>query len=303
MKKLFLTICLLAAVAVANAQFVVSVQMGGYRAVTGATTTLLPTYDTAGVPLPIFDTLNTLPVNNTSATLGVKFGYQLGRVQFGISGSFTEYFSNGEQTPQMYQADNPNSVLMPVETYIQRDDGIRNTIQYADYVDDYMGQFNERFNSFTIAPYLRCELVQVGDVAFFAELSGFFTKVNKPFHHDYLDWYAFEMHNTIDTSYTINRSSVSYGAAITPGMSWQLTPYCCLDLYFDLLSIAYRKSTLTEVTVEDLYNYADRDRFLARRTETTQITETTSLGYYAAGIQSFTDSYRNLVRVGLSFTF
>lgn len=302
MKKLLLTISLLAVVAVANAQFAASIQLGGSHAVTGNSTTIVQTFDTLGIPQ--FDTVTTIPVNNNSATIGLKLGYQLGRVQFGISGSFTQYFSNGEQSAAQYVQANPNSRQMTEEAWVVTSSGGK-LVPYIDQITEYEGNFTERFNSFTIAPYVRFELIQLGDVAFFAELSGFFTKVNKPVHHDYLDWWAFEMHNTIDTTFTIDRSSIAFGAKITPGLSWQLTEHSCLDLYFDILALAYQKSVLTEnVLVEDYTNvWEERTRYLQYQERINTVTTATALGYNINGLPGISEANRSWVRVGFSYTF
>ena len=302
MKKLLLTISLLAVVAVANAQFAASIQLGGSHAVTGNSTTIVQTFDTLGIPQ--FDTISTIPVTSNSATLGLKFGYQLGRVQFGISGSFTQYFSNGEQTAEQYIQANPNSPYMMEQVWVAATTSGK-LVDYLDQITDYEGNFTERYNAFTIAPYVRFELIQLGDVAFFAELSGFFSKVNKPVHHDYLDWYAFEMHNMIDTTFTIDRSTTALGAKITPGLSWQLTEHCCLDLYFDLLALAYQKTVLTEnILVEDYTNvWEERTRYLQYQERINRVTTATALGYNLVGLPGLSDANRNWVRVGFSYTF
>lgn len=302
MKKLLLIISLLAAVSVANAQYVASIQLGGSHAITGTSTTIVQTLDTLGIPH--FDTVSTIPVTSNSATLGLKFGYQLGRVQFGISGSFSQYFSNGDQTAEQYIQNNPNSPYMMEQVWVSTTAPGR-LVDYLSQLTDYEGNFTERYNSFSIAPYLRFELIQLGDVAFFAELSGFFTKVNKPVHHDYLDWWAFEMHSTIDTTFTIDRSTSAFGAKITPGLSWQLTEHCCLDLYFDVLALAYQKSILTEnVLVESYTNvWEERTRYLQYQERINTVTSATALGYNVSGLPGLSEVNRNWVRVGFSYTF
>lgn len=298
MKKILFTLSLLAFLTTAHAQYVVSVQLGGAYSKQDAHS-LFEFVDTLGVPQSIAN--DVFGAKNREVTAGAKFGYQIGRVQFGISASYTMNFSGNDQTEAEYSAANPNSLAMPQLTFVTG----KGIVNYIDYITEYSGWYKERYSSFSIAPYLRYELIQVGDVAFFAELSGYFSKTTKPIHHDYLEWVAFEMHSTVDTTFDIDRSATSLGAKITPGLSWQLTQHCCLDLYFDVLAFAFDKTKLVEGSIVDeyTYDYAARTRFLNRRAENKVTTQTTNLGFGAMGIPGHTESSRNWVRVGFSYTF
>ena len=163
------------------------------------------------------------------------------------------------------------------------------------------GWYKQYRTSYTIAPYIRYELIQLGDLTFFAELNGYYTKVNNARHHDFLDWYYREMHNTIDTSFVIPESSVSMGAKITPGLSWQLSPHCNIDLYLDVLAFTFDYTVLSKRTVIDEYDYTTLPRVLARRTTIDATTTSTEMGFAVTGSPLVNN--RNWIRVGFNYTF
>lgn len=290
MKRLFIIISLLAFTTVANAQFLVSANIGGYYS-NGSSTAdatflgFTPTMTDTSYTIPtVFDTMD----NMLNVTGGFKFGYQFGRLQIGISARISWSRANGGQTPDEFFVNNPSQYQYDV---------------YAHYPehDNPQGWFVQQQISYSIAPYARYELINFGDVAFFAELSGYFTKVNKPLRHDYVEWSNLEMHSTIDTTYNIEQDGHSFGASIIPGLSWQLSPHCYIDLYLDVLALTFDKTNLTTVTVKDEFDYTATPRVLARRTTTTYTTSSTDLGFGITGSPLLTN--RNWVRVGFNYTF
>ncbi len=287
MKKALFTLALVSIAALGHAQFVISAQLGG-------------NYSNGGSSFEsIRQTINPLTGNDTiiygdgssvfdtplSLTGGIKVGYQTRKMQFGIAGSFSFNHTKVEQTAADYVAANPNT------------EAIDTRHEY----DSLVGWFKQYRTSFTIAPYIRYELIQLGDLTFFAELSGYYTKVNQARHHDFLDWYYREMHHTIDTSFIIPENSTSIGAKITPGLSWQLTPHCFIDLYLDVLAFTFDRTVLFKRTVIDEYDYTTLPRVLARRTTIDATTTSTEMGFGVTG--SPLVSNRNWVRVGFSYTF
>ena len=207
MKKILIAIALVAATTIANAQFVVSLQLSG--AYNSGTTENLSTFTGisrltgADTTYNFGDTTTHIP--SMDITGGFKFGYQFVRTQVGIAGYFGMNRVKGEETIREFFDAHPESIQA----------------RWNLNVEDCQSEYTEQRMHFTIAPYVRHELIQFGDVALFAELNGYFTKVLQPLRHDFLDWYNHEMHYTIDTSFRITNSSVSIGAKITPGMSWQ----------------------------------------------------------------------------------
>ena len=226
---------------------------------------------------------------------GLKLGYQFQGIQFGISGSFNWYYTHNDQDAARYMAANPNCDINVLQNQARLTDTM--------ILEQYTGWFKEYYTSFTIAPYVRYELVQAGDIALFLEANGFFTKINKPQHHDYLDWYYHEMHSTIDTSFTVDNATVSYGALVVPGLSWQLSPHCLVDLYFDCLALGYRYTKNTTVDVYDVYDYTSTPRVLSRRTTVTTLTEDSNIGFDLNAAPTASRNYSTWLRVGFSYTF
>ena len=287
MKKFLFTIALLTMVTATNAQFVASLQMNGSKLTLGSNTSSLyigrsmltgndTTYtyaDTAKIPTTM------------GASVGLKFGYQFSKLQIGISGSFAWSQEIGEE-----------SILDFATVHNDHEMAVYN----QDY-DQYTSQYEEQLTSYTIAPYLRYELIQFGDVAFFAELTAYYSVVNQPKRHDFLDWYRYDMHYTIDTTFSITKSSVSLGAKLTPGLSWQLSHHCSIDLYLDVLSLVYDYTTVDELTVIKEFDYTASPRILERTINTSSTTTSTEMGFGVTGSPLL--SSRNWMRVGFNYTF
>lgn len=298
MKKISLILSLIALTSTASAQFVVSAQLGGSYAFgsttpdatftghslfTGADTTYVVPSDTLTHDNPLY------------LTIGGKFGYQVGRLQVGIAASFAW---THDRCDMSYSQFNLNHI-MPDHLNPMTPGGV---IYDAPYVD-YEGWYKQRRSQFTIAPYVRYELIQLGDVAFFLELNAYYSRVFQPVRHDYADWYRFEMHNTIDTAYHILDSARSLGAKIIPGLSWQLSPHCYIDLYLDVLAFTFDRTTHINTDVLDEYIFTSGTPTLASRTTTTVTTKTTDIGFGVNGSNLLSPTGRNWVRIGFNYTF
>lgn len=293
MKKIFLILSLMALATTASAQFVVSAQLGGSYAL-GSTT---PDANYTGISLLTGnDTAYAVPTdtlrhdNPLYLTVGFKFGYQVGRLQMGLAANFAWSHLRCSMAPAEF---NQNRI-MPAHL---------NPLNPNAPNKEYEGWYKERRSSFTISPYLRYELIQMGDVSFFLELSGYYTRIGQPVRHDFADWYCYEMHNTIDTTYHILDSASSLGAKITPGLNWQLTPHCHIDLYLDVLAFTFDKTTHINTDILDEYIFTSGTPTLASRTTTTVTTKTTDIGFGVNGASILSPTGRNWVRVGFSYTF
>ncbi|MBO4599912.1 MAG: hypothetical protein J5641_04150 [Bacteroidales bacterium] len=293
MKKILFILSMMALAATADAQFVVSAQVGGsyafgattpdatfqgYSQFTGMDTTYAVPTDTLRHDNPLY------------LTLGFKFGYQIGRLQMGLAASFEWTHDRCDMSPSQFNTNR----IMPAHI---------NPLNPNAPNTDYEGWYKQRRYSFTIAPYLRYEVLQVGDVAFFLELNGYFTRISQPIRHDFVDWYCYEMHNTIDTTYHILDSGYSLGAKIVPGLSWQLSPHCYIDLYLDVLAFTFDKTTHYNTDVLDEYIFTSGEPTLASRTTTTVTTKTTDLGFGVNGSSLLSPTGRNWVRIGFNYTF
>ncbi len=297
MKKILLNLTLIALMATANAQFVVSAHLGGYYTsgtmtptqtehvgisrITGNDTVYYIDNDTVTMPNPL----------NVSA--GLKFGYQFGRLQFGISGSYSWSHYKQDMTPLEYY--NDLSQFSDCPYFVVNPSKIPN-------IKDWTGWYKYQQSSFTIAPYLRYELIQMGDVAFFLELNGYYTRTFQAKRHDYVDFEWLEMRNTVDSTYSIPDSSTSLGVKLTPGMSWQLNPHCYIDLYLDVLAFSYSRTTHIYSHTYETWDVIAEPNVVARREETTTTTTTDVLGFDFNGVPG-QNTHRSWVRVGFNYTF
>ena len=311
MKKILLTLALLSCAATIQAQFVVSLNLTGSKPDLSSSSDISTHYRNYNYEAPtgpgepptlsgitdsvVNSQMDLMPDKYLALGGGLKLGYQIQGLQFGISGSFNWYYTHNDQDAARYMNNNINCDVRPLQIQAQNPDTV--------LLQEYTGWFKEYYTAFTIAPYVRYELVQAGDIALFLEANGFFTKINKPQHHDYLDWYYHEMHGTIDTSFTIENSTISYGALVVPGLSWQISPHCLVDLYFDCLALGYRYTKNTNVDVFDVYDYTSEPRVLSRRTTTTTVTEDTNIGFDLNAAPTASRNYSTWLRVGFSYTF
>lgn len=270
-----------------KAQFVISLQAGGSYA-TGSTafeSTCYTISPLTGDDTIIYDSGESTPDVPLGLTIGLKVGYQTRKAQFGIAGSFSYNHVSGD--------------LAPV-TYLRTHSGPQ-PLDSISVLDSLIGQYSQYRFGYTIAPYIRYELIQLGDLAFFAELCAYYTYAGPSQRREYLDWYRREMHHTIDTSYSIPVTSTSFGARITPGLSWQLSPKCYVDLYFDILALSADFTKLDRTTVVTEWNDTGGDPIPSIRTETHSITSTSDFGFGVVGTPLL--SNRNWVRAGFTVTF
>lgn len=297
MKKLLLSFAFIVLIATANAQFVVSAHLGG-NYTTGSTTPTQTEHRGYGVTgndtIYYFDNDTITMANPLNVTAGLKFGYQIGRLQFGISGSYSWGHYKQEITPADYYShisqysDSPFFVVTP------------NRIPD---IKDWTGWYKYQQSSFTIAPYLRYELIQMGDVAFFLELNGYYSRALQAKRHDYVDFEWWEMRNTVDSTYHIPQTSTSRGVKLTPGMSWQLSPHCYVDLYLDVLAFSFDRTELYSSHTFETWDRITSPNVIAIRTETTDLTTIDRIGFDFNGLSGLSVANRSWVRVGFNYTF
>ncbi len=286
MKKILLTLALFSLASIASAQFVVSAQLGG--SFSQGSSAFESVYQGPS-PLTGDDTVITQTGGGDfdkplALSAGVKIGYQTGKMQFGLAARFSFNRLYGNQNAEDYIANNPNTEAIDHRP-----------------VDTLFGYFTQYRTGFSIAPYVRYELIQLGDIAFFAELNAYYTRANHSHRHDFLDWTRREMHYTIDTSLSIPESSVSIGAKITPGLSWQISPHCSIDLYLDIIAFSFDHTVLSKRTIIDEYDYTTTPRVLGRRTTIDVTATSNTLGFAVSGSTLLPE--RNWVRVGFNYTF
>lgn len=281
MKKILLTFALVGFVFAANAQLFISANGGGSvtSGTLSQTTRISIQKDTS------YTLKNDLP-KQTSWTAGLKVGYRYKRFQLGVSGSYSS----------------TNESNLPIDSTLVPNYSALSKFGTADI----KGNMNRTTTSFTIAPYFRAEVIQAGDIALFLELSGFYTKVNDPSVTSHLDVSLNRAALlTADTSFTQLKHSTSLGARLTPGLSWQISKHCGVDLYFDFLSFTYSsiKTMARTYYFQPLYTSSE---FTGYRTQDVHDEETTEtiIGGGLTGTPLLTKlNEHNWVRVGFNFTF
>ena len=277
MKRFILTLVVLAAFAyTANAQLFVSANVGGAMS-SGNINTV------THITIVTDSTITTdVPTDKSSNFCGgLKVGYKFGRLQVGVTGSYSM---------ETLTRQGIDPTLIPVISTT----GFNTT-----------GEITAKSTAITVAPYLRYDIIQAGDIALFAELHGFYTMKQDPsisghvvITKDNKDY------KTYDTTFTQVANGTSLGVQVIPGLSWQLDKHCSLDLYFDILSVAFAKTTVVEEQCEYNAHITGMDTYKLDVTRTTVTTNTTDISGGLTGTPLLTQLHsRNWVRVGFSFTF
>lgn len=90
---------------------------------------------------------------------------------------------------------------------------------------------------------------------------------------------------------------------MVPGLSWQLSKHCGIDLYMDFLAMAY--SVYTTVDTQIKYTFKFTNLQLSYETDMTTYTTTqTEMGATITGTPLLTtQGVNNWVRAGFNFTF
>ena len=279
MKKIVLTLILAAFAFAANAQIVISANIGGMMTSGNTHTfthTTIVTDSTASLDVPM--------ETATSYTAGLKFGYKFAqKFQVGVAGVFTSTIIKDQPLDPTFIPMISNSV----PSFIT------------------IGTMSTKNMSFSVCPYFRYDFLQAGDVSLFVELNGFYTKTMNPIVNA-------EVHNlsltgfTLDTVFTdIPRptTTTGYGVFVVPGLSWQLSKHCGIDLYMDFLAMAY--SVYTTVDTQIRYTFKFTNLQLSYETDMTTYTTTqTEMGATITGTPLLTtQGVNNWVRAGFNFTF
>jgi len=284
MKKIVLTLALSVFALAANAQLIISTNIGGGM---NSGNVAVQTNVTGSTQL---NTNDLIPMEKeTTLTGGLKIGYKFGRFQFGVAGSYTmNSIANQTLDP----------TIIPIM-------GVYNGVNYGNQNIESDGYMSTKRTSYTVSPYLRYDVIVAGDVAIFAELSFFYTNVNSPTINAHLVNKNEPMHldMEIDSIFTRPMTTTSLGINLVPGLSWQLNKNFGIDLYFDFLSIAYSKSTSYVMNNEYTYTYVGTQMEIST-VSTNTITETTQFGGGITGTPLLTElGKNNWVRVGFNFTF
>lgn len=285
MKKIILTLTLALFAITANAQLIISANIGGgttsgdmstnYKVVQGS-----PAEGSSAdytVPVPLDKT--------TSLVGGLKIGYKFGRAQMGIAGSF---YSNSLTTSEL------DATCLPI-------------LESSYYATK--GEMTVKTPSFKAGAYFRYDIIEAGDVSLFAELNIYYAQSMDPTISAQAKYYSTTplVQWEYDTAATFRRpdKTTTLGVSVTPGMSWQLSKHCGIDLYFDVLSLAYTSTTRIKDDYTFILTPLSGDKFEAGIGQTTTTTtHTTEFGGMFTGTPLLTNlNEHNWVRVGFNFTF
>lgn len=284
MKRLILSIALVFCTIAAHSQIFVSLNAGGSISSGNTTTTTRVTISTDST------TTTSVPhVGTTTLGGGFRFGYKTGKVMFGIGANFSSTTLNNQPL---------DSSLIPI---------------YPARLWSTDGSMSTKSNTITIAPFLRFDIVKAGDISLFLELNGFYSMEQNPTvtaHQIYTaenpTTHTPENLREFDTTFTQTRNTTGFGARLTPGLNWMITPNISLDLYLDFLSLAYSSYTRTSESYQFAFKLNNMGNSVNyEETLTTTVTEKYSdidLGIFGTPDWS-SSSPNNFVRVGINICF
>ena len=288
MKKIVLTLALVVCAFAANAQLVISANIGG-----SMTSGTVNTYRHVTIVLDSTSNVDIPMEKYTNFTGGLKIGYKFGKAQVGIAGSYNMYTIENQKLDP--------SIIPIVGVYEGVNYGIASVLT--------TGGMETKGSSFTVAPYFRYDIIKAGDVSIFAELDLFFSRSSNPTIHAWESNVNMGVNWSLDLDSTFSRPMVTttMGVSVVPGLSWQLTNNCGIDLYMDFLSLAYSKSTT--VRMDNAYNFSMSAVGTVMQLQTNVVSTVTTInesqfGGGLTGTPLLTELGRNnWVRVGFNFTF
>lgn len=220
MKKAFLTIALAAFAFVANAQFIISGNIGFSNH--GATSMNdLNTAESYVVPGSISNTIAFSPT----------FGYQFNdKMQVGISLTYSYSYSKDF-----------------------------NNAGYVIDHQNYEGWKTTSYTRFAIAPYFRYNLMNWNKLTLFLQAQAAFGFTPRKNYHEFSTEVTGHI-DQVDKEYESNTKSTDFELSITPGLNYSLGQHASLDLYIDLATLAYyynKSTTYAAGEVSNRYTYHD----------------------------------------------
>ena len=288
MKKIVLSLVLVCAALAANAQLVISANIGG-----NMSSGNVNTFRHVTIVLDSTSNVDVPKESYTNFTGGLKIGYKFGKAQVGIAGSYNMYTIENQML---------DPTIIPII-------GVYNGVNYGILGIITTGGMETKGSSFTVAPYFRYDIVKSGDVSIFAELDLFFSRSNNPTIHAWESNVNPALNWTLDLDSTFSRPMVttSLGVSVVPGLSWQLTNNCGIDLYLDFLSLAYSRTTTVRMDNEYSFKMSAVGTVMQVQTNvvsTVTTIEDTQFGGGLTGTPLLTElGKNNWVRVGFNFTF
>ena len=287
MKKIVLILTFAVFAFTANAQLIISANIGGSKTSSNCSTSAQVVVGADSIIPPVITPIE----ENSNFSGGLKIGYKFGKAQVGIAASYNKY-TTGIQSL--------DPTLIPIL-------GVYEGVNYGIPTIITTGSMSTSVASITVAPYFRYDLLVAGDVAIFAELSAFYTMTKNPevtFTELNVGPAGIPLPSVTDSTISRPLNSTSLGVSVVPGLSWQLSNHCAIDLYLDFLSLAYRKTTTNKIDFAYTHRFVNGSELQTDHTETVTITNETVIGGGLTGTPLLTDlGKNNWVRVGFNFTF
>ena len=285
MKKIVLTLALVVAAFAANAQLVISANIGG-----NMSSGNVNTYRHVTIVLDSTSNVDMPKEAYTNFTGGLKIGYKFGNAQAGIAASYNMYTIENQKL---------DPTIIPIV-------GVYEGVNYGIPAVTTTGGMETKGASFTVAPYFRYDIVKAGDVAIFAELDLFYSRSNNPTIHAWESNVNPVVNFSLDLDSTFSRPMVTsrMGVSVVPGLSWQLTNHCGIDLYLDFLSLAYSKTKTVRMDNQYIFKMINGVELQTNVVSTITTIDDTELGGGVTGTPLLTElGKNNWVRVGFNFTF
>ena len=274
MKKVLLTLAVTCFAFAASAQIVVGGQIG-FNTNNGNLNSHTVLSGT-GVPGADYDRTWDRPANPyTSFTFMPKIGYNLNeKMQVGAQLGFTY------TTTTIYNA-----------VY-----GLSYSYTYPEAEDwEKISTFD-----FSIAPYFRYNVAEMGKFTFFCEAQFYFGITSKPTYTDHAT--KLEVlgltYDAVDTTYKGNTSITSFGISVTPGLNYKFTDHVSMDIYIDLLGLGFNHRHIN--TFDD----NNPNNVYGTYTDTEEYNTTSNDFYFNANFNAQTvREHLSLFRLGFNYVF
>ncbi len=283
MKRIFLALALAVFAFSANAQFIISANIGGSK-FSGDTNI----HSQVSVATSSENDTTIFPIATSNLTAGLKLGYKFGKAQVGVSGSYSMYTLENQPL---------DPTIIPMASS-----------QFPSWASK--GFMSTKYASYTIAPSFRYDVLTAGDISLFVELNLFYTATLNPvIEQAHVENYIIAnpaIGFTIDSNaIPIPRSSVEMGARIIPGLTWQLSKNCGVELYMDFLSFAFTRTTTERVDLKYQFQISGMGQLEGwTYTANTTTSQSTEIKGGLTGTPLLTQQgVNNWVRAGFYFTF